>query len=484
MAPGRHFLEVERQDVAYRPVVERVKDFKAVELPFTETEVRAQASRCMNCGTPFCHASPNGCPLGNLVPELNEHVYYGRWRDAFDILLQTNCFPEITGRVCPALCEGACVLGLIRSPVNICKIELAIAEEGLQQHYMKAHPPRIRRGQRVAVVGSGPAGLASAHVLGRAGVDVTVYEKDLRPGGLMRYGIPDFKLEKGIVERRIDLMRRAGVAFECGVEVGEDVSYRYLVRHSDAIVLATGAGIPRDLHVPGRELAGIHFALDFLGQQNRVVAGELLEEDLEAEGARISAAGKRVVVIGGGDTGSDCMGTCWRQGAREVVQLEILPEPPPVRGESTPWPQWPLLRRDSSSHKEGGTRRWNVDTIGFSGEGGRVCRVHCVQVEWRADEAGGLQRPHRLPGTEFTLGADLVLIAMGFVGPGGKVLVDELDVALDERGFLRRDADHMSNQGGLFVAGDVQRGPSLVVHAIADGMQTARKVMEYLSARD
>lgn len=494
MAPERDFLQIERQDVSYRPVAERIKDFAVVDLPLTDTEIRVQAARCMNCGTPFCHASPTGCPLGNIIPEFNEHVYHGRWTEAGDILLQTNCFPEFTGRVCPAPCEGACVLELVRRPaVNICKIELAVAEEGFRSGHIAPRPPRTRRNHSVAVVGSGPAGLAVAHVLNHMGVVVTVYEKDVKPGGLLRYGIPDFKLEKRVVDRRTELMQREGVVFECRVDVGEDVSYGYLRHHFDAVVLATGAGVPRDIVVPGRRLEGIHFAMDFLAQQNRVVSGELPEVATAApmvaaphadaaSGAhdRITAAGKRVVVIGGGDTGSDCIGTAWRQGARDVTQLEILPEPPASRADCTPWPQWPLMRRDSSSHKEGGSRRWGVDTIWFSGEGGRVQRVHCVEVEWVADEAGGPRRPRAMPGTEFTLEADLVLIATGFVGPGRTAIVEELGLEKDERGFLCRDAQCMSSRAGIFVAGDMQRGPSLVVHAIADGMQTARQVITYL----
>lgn len=303
MAPGRDFFEISRQDAVYRPVEERVKDFAAVEIPLSETEVRTQAARCMNCGTPFCHASPTGCPLGNLIPEFNEHVYHGRWKEAADILLQTNCFPEFTGRICPAPCEWACVLGLIRPPVNICRIELAVAEEAFERGHIVARPPRIRLGKAVAVVGSGPAGLACAHLLNRLGYQVTVYEKDTRPGGLLRYGIPDFKLEKWVVDRRIELLRREGVTFECGVDVGDDISYRYLRRRFHAVVLATGAGVPRDLIVPGRELRGIHFAMEFLGQQNRVVEGELSEEELTSSalgGARSLAAGR----ISGREAGS------------------------------------------------------------------------------------------------------------------------------------------------------------------------------------
>jgi glutamate synthase (NADPH/NADH) small chain len=471
----RAFLDCERRDVEYRPVAERLRDYRSVDLPLTESEIRTQAARCMDCGTPFCHAAPSGCPLNNIIPEFNEQVWYGHWKEALDLLLQTNPFPEFTGRICPAPCEGACVLGTILPPVNICKIELSIIEQGFQRGYVKAERRRQRRRENVAVVGSGPAGLATAYLLNRAGCNVTIFEKDTKPGGLLRYGIPDFKLEKWVVDQRIDLMRQEGVIFECGVTVGDDISYRFLRDRFDAIVLATGAAMPRDLAVPGRELAGIHFAMEFLGQQNRIVGGESFMEP------RISAAGKKVVVIGGGDTGSDCIGTAWRQGALDVTQLEILPEPPATRSESTPWPQWPLMLRESSSHKEGGTRRWAVDTTGFAGNEGRVQQVHCVEVEWAMDDSRGLLCPRPVPDSAFTLDADLVLLAMGFVGPGRTALVEHLGIETDARGFIARRENHMTSAEGIFAAGDMHKGPSLVVRAIADGLATARSVLEYLN---
>jgi glutamate synthase (NADPH/NADH) small chain len=532
MAREREFLDQPRQDVSYRPVSERLKDFRSVDMPLTDSEIHGQASRCMDCGTPFCHGSSMGCPLGNIIPEFNEAAYNGHWKEALDLLLATDVFPEFTGRICPAPCEGACVLGLIRPAVNICKIELAIIERGFSLGYVdrllkcdaspqecdgnapekeagstnssaicatedelsrrpvrsggrdfafqrphKAEPRRVRRAERVAVVGSGPAGLATAQVLNRAGYNVTVYEKAEKPGGLLRYGIPDFKLEKWVVDRRIDLMAQEGVQFQCGVSVGDDISYKYLRDRYEAIVLAGGAGVPRDLAVPGRELGGIHFAMEFLTQQNRLVGREPL--GLEK---RISAAGKNVVVIGGGDTGSDCIGTARRQGAAGVVQFEILPEPPATRSESTPWPQWPLMLRESSSHKEGAIRRWNVDTTGFTGEEGVVKRIQCVEVEWAYDQAAGRICPRRVEGLDFSVDADLVLIAMGFVAPSRVGLVDALGIAKDPRGFIARDECHMTSVEGVFVTGDMSNGASLVVRAIGDGMQTARKVMAHLSA--
>ncbi len=478
MARERGFLDTPRQDVSYRPVWERLQDFRSVDVPLTDSEIHEQASRCMDCGTPFCHGSSTGCPLGNVIPEWNEAAYNGHWREALDLLLATNVFPEFTGRICPAPCEGACVLDLIRPPVNICGIELAIIDQGFRLGLVAADPPLVRRAERVAVVGSGPAGLATAQVLNRAGYNVTVYEKDARPGGLLRYGIPDFKMEKWVVDRRIDLMADEGVEFQCGVNVGDDISCKYLRDRYDAIVLAGGAGEPRVLSVPGRELGGIHFAMEFLTQQNRLVRGEPLGDE-----ERISAAGKNVVVIGGGDTGSDCIGTARRQGAAEVVQLEILPEPPETRSESTPWPQWPLMLRESSSHKEGVIRRWGVDTTGFTGEGGVVKQVQCVEVEWTYDQAAGRVCPRRVDGSEFSVDAELVLIAMGFVGPSPGGLVEALGIAEDPSGFIARDERHMTSVEGVFVTGDMHNGASLVVRAIGDGMQTAQKVMAHLSAK-
>jgi glutamate synthase (NADPH/NADH) small chain len=478
MSKDRGFLEYERKDPTYRPVEERIHDYKWVELPLTDHEIHEQAARCMDCGIPFCHGAASGCSLCNVIPEFNEHVYYGRWKEALDILLSTNSFPEFTGRICPAPCEGACVLGLIQPPVAICKIELSIIEQGFQRGYVKPRPPAVRRKERVAVVGSGPAGLGAADVLNKMGFRVVVYENAAKPGGLLRYGIPDFKLEKWVIDRRIDLMRNEGIVFETGVEIGEDISYRFLEKRFDAVVLAGGAREPRDLKVPGRELEGIHFAMEFLTQQNKLNGGE---EVPEAE--RISAEGKNVVVIGGGDTGSDCIGTSRRHGAKDIVQLEILPEPPPTRSEKTPWPQWPIQRRDSSSHKEGAERRWSITTKEVIGDNGRVKQLRCAELEWKEPEGGGRPTPVEKPNSEFILEADLVLLAMGFVGPGENTLVDDLNLERTERGFLKRDERNMTSKPGVFVTGDMERGASLVVHAISDGMETARKIQTYLDER-
>jgi glutamate synthase (NADPH/NADH) small chain len=456
----------------------RILDWHEFHDHLPDARLKQQGARCMDCGVPFCHSDKTGgCPINNLIPEWNDLVYRNQWEEAIIRLWKTNNFPEFTGRVCPAPCESACVLGLIRPAVNICKIELAIIEQGFRLGRVPAEPCRVPRAERVAVVGSGPAGLAAAQVLSRAGYNVTVYEKDGRPGGLLRYGIPDFKLEKWVIDRRVDLMTSEGVEFQCGVNVGDDISHKYLRDRYEAIVLAGGAGVPRDLAVPGRELGGIHFAMEFLSQQNRLVGGEALDRE-----ERISAAGKNVVVIGGGDTGSDCIGTARRQGAAEVVQLEILPEPPATRSESTPWPQWPLMLRESSSHKEGALRRWGVDTTGFTGEGDVGKRVQCVEVEWAYDQAVGRPCPRRVEGSDFSVDADLVLIAMGFVAPSRTGLVEVLGIAKDPRGFIARDERHMTSVEGVFVTGDMRSGASLVVRAISDGMQTARNVMAHLSS--
>jgi glutamate synthase (NADPH) small chain len=470
------FMEFERKVPGYRARAERLRDFRAVELTPQQDDVREQAARCMECGTPFCHGC--GCPLANVIPEFNDLVLEDRWEEALQVLLSTNDFPEFTGRLCPAPCEAACVLGINDAPVTIRQIELAIIETAFQRELIVPAPPKERRGQSVAVIGSGPAGLAAAQTLNRAGFRVTVFERASRAGGILRYGIPDFKLEKWVIDRRLELMQAEGVEFECGVDAGEDLSHRYLQNHFEAMVLAGGTGTPRDLSVPGRGLKGVHFAMDLLTQQNRLNGGEELRADEE----RISAAGKQVVVVGGGDTGADCVGTSNRQGAVRVTQLEILSEPPLNRSPATPWPLWPLQRRDSSSHEEGCERRWCVTTQSFEGKDDVVTRLHCAEVEWVASESGQRPVPKEKQGSAFTVEADLVLLAMGFVGPGPNRLVEKMGIELNPRGFIGRDARGMTSTPGVFVAGDMAQGPGLVVRAMEDGRRVAGFVTGYLEA--
>jgi glutamate synthase (NADPH/NADH) small chain len=469
-------MEFDRRDPGYRPVDERVRDYRPVELKLTEAELTEQAARCMDCGTPFCHGC--GCPLLNVIPEFNDHLYHGRWKEALDILLATNNFPEFTGRICPALCEGSCVLGINKEPVAIRQIELAIIEKAFESGYMGPRPPATRFNQRVAVIGSGPAGLTVADTLNHAGYWVTVYDSAAKPGGILRYGIPEFKLEKDVVDRRVRLMEAEGVVFENGVRVGEDLSYRYLRSRFDAVCMSGGAREPRDLKVPGRELKGVHFAMDFLIQQNRRLGGEPVDPAEE-----IHAGGRNVVIIGGGDTGADCLGTSLRQGARQVVQMEILPEPPPTRASSTPWPMWPLQLRVSSSHKEGGLRRWSVATKELIGEQGAVRALRAVEVEWVTPPQGGRPAMKEKPGTEFVVEADLVLLAMGFGGPGRNKIVEDLKIRTEPGGVVWRDERNMTSEQGIFVAGDMSTGASLVVRAMADGRRAAAGVAAYLEGQ-
>ncbi len=462
------FLEFERTDPSKRAVTERVRDYREFELPIVQETLAQQGARCMDCGIPFCNT---GCPLGNLIPDWNDHVYKGLHELASHSLHSTNNFPEITGRVCPAPCEAACVLGINDDPVSIKLIERAIADRALEHGFVKPILPKSRTGKTVAVVGSGPAGLAAAQQLARVGHTVTVYERDDRLGGLLTYGIPDFKLEKSIITRRVEQMKAEGVVFQTSADVGGRITGQELRAKHDAVLLAIGSRKPRDLGVPGRELSGVHFAMDFLTQQNRRVAGETVPD-----AGAIVATGKHVVVIGGGDTGSDCIGTSHRQGAKSVTSFEIMPRPPEERASSTPWPQWPLMLRTSSSHEEGGNRDWSVSTEKITGNG-RVEELHCVRVEFR----GG--RFERVSGSEFVLPADLVLLAMGFMHPEREGVVEQLGVELDQRGNVRIDGRCMATVPGVFAAGDCQRGQSLVVWAIADGRRAARGVDQYLMGR-
>ncbi len=460
------FLEHPRELPVRRPVPERVNDWFEVYTDFAEEKVRTQGARCMDCGVPFCHT---GCPLNNVIPDWNDLVYRNQWRDAIRALHATNNFPEFTGRICPAPCEAACVLGINEPPVTIKVIEKTIIEHAFRKVWIRPEPPLRRTGKRVAIIGSGPAGLAAAQQLNRAGHAVTVFEKADRIGGLLRYGIPEFKMEKWVLDRRLDQMRAEGVEFRTNVHAGSTISGYELRKHFDAILLAGGAEQPRDLNVPGRELKGIHFAMDFLPQQNKVCAGDAVPD-------QILATGKRVVIIGGGDTGADCLGTSHRHKAASVHQFEILPMPPGDRAPQTPWPLWPLQLRTESSHEEGGVRDWSIATTAFSGdEHGRVQKLHAVRI-------GPPPRFEPIPGTEFTLDVDLVLLAMGFTGPRREGILEQLVVALDARGNVATRDDYGTSVPGVYAAGDMRRGQSLVVWAIAEGRKAAEGVHQYLGA--
>lgn len=468
------FMEFDRQYPGYRPVDERVRDFKAVERVFTEEELNEQAARCMNCGIPFCHGT--GCPLGNLIPDWNEAAYKGEWEQALNLLCSTSSFPEFTARICPAPCEASCVCEYgDGQPVAIRQIERAIIEYAFENGFVVPTPPAERSGKKVAVLGSGPAGLTVADVLNKLGHEVTVFDEWPRPGGILRYGIPDFKLEKWVVDRRTQLMADEGVIFECGVNVGVDISYKFIRDRFDAICLTGGAKEPRDLPIPGRELDGIHFAMDFLTRQNRKNDGEILDPRDD-----IVATGKRVMVIGGGDTGSDCVGTSIRQGATSVTQVEIMPKPPDERSESTPWPQWPLKIRTSSSHQEGCRRLWSASAVEFMGDDGVLKQVKCVDMT--CEMVDGRPKFSPKPGSEFIETVDLVLLAMGFVGPGENRIAEELDIERDARGNIKVGPDHSTSAPKVFSAGDMARGQSLVVRAMADGKSCARAIHAALSA--
>jgi len=462
------FLEIEREQPTRRKVEDRLQDWFEIYEPFPEEKQREQGARCMDCGVPFCHT---GCPVNNLIPDWNDLVYNGRWEAAVRRLHATNNFPEFTGRICPAPCEASCVLAINQPAVSIKLIERSIVERGWEQGWIRPELPEQNTGKRVAVVGSGPAGLAAAQQLRRAGHSVTVYEKADRIGGLLRYGIPSFKMEKYVIDRRLDQMRAEGVTFVANAHVGVNVAVEALTDHYDAILLAGGSEQPRDLKISGRELKGIHFAMDYLPQQNRRNEGDLVDPS-----TAIHAAGKRVVIIGGGDTGADCLGTSLRQGARSVHQFEIMPKPPAQRAPSTPWPMWPLQLRTESAHEEGGIRDWGVNSVRFTGdENGNVQQLHLVRV-------GPPPSFAPVPGTEFTIDVDLVLLAMGFLGPVRSGLVEKLGLALDKRGNVAANASYMTSVEGIFAAGDMRRGQSLVVHAIAEGRKAAAAIDSYLTA--
>jgi len=493
------FLKYKRQDVGHRPVQQRIKDFEEMDLPLTPDQLRQQAARCMDCGIPFCHGV--GCPLKNCVPDFNELVYKGRWQQACEMLHSTNNFPEITARVCPAPCEAACTLSISDEPVLIRHIEFQIVERGFEQGWIKPQPPVRKTGRRVAIIGSGPAGLAAAQQLTRAGHETVVFEKDEKVGGLLRYGIPDFKLGKHIIERRLQQLSAEGIEFQTGVEVGKDISARYLRKMFDCVCLTMGASQPRDLNIPGRGYENIVFAVEYLSLQNKLCTGEPARPTYSGqvdESNIVTAKNKVVVVIGGGDTGSDCVGTARRQGAKKIYQLEILPKPPDTRPPDTPWPMWPRIMRSSSSHEEGCERLWSVMTKKFSGVEIRVSQLECCRVEW-VKQAGGW-KIKELPGTDFILPADLVILALGFEHVVHDGLIKDLGLKLDGQGnvtvglrpelrqglFLdelaspRRVDNYQTSEPWVFAAGDAVNGASLVVTAINSGREAAAAIDQWL----
>ena len=469
MGDPRGFLKYKREGPQRRPVAQRVLDWKELYDPFPEEKLKVQGARCMDCGVPFCQ-SPAGCPVENLIPEWNDLVHRGRWKDALKALHATNNFPEFTGRLCPAPCESACVLGINSDPVSIRVIEWNIIDKGFEEGWVEPVLPAGSSGKRVAIIGSGPAGLAAAQQLARAGHEVTVLEKADRIGGLLRYGIPDFKMEKWVLDRRLEQMRKEGVTFQTNVCVGVDATVQDLRHDYDAVLLAMGAEQPRELPVPGRDLKGVHLAMDYLTQQNKRVAGDTVPEE------HISAQGKRVVIIGGGDTGSDCLGTAHRQGCLEAHQFELLPQPPPARAESTPWPLWPMQLRTSHAHEEGCDREWSIATTKFSGENGHLTGLHATRVNFE----NGKVVP--VSGSEIKMEVDLVLLAMGFVGPVKNGLLDSFGLQYDPRGNVAVDEHFMTSVDGVFATGDTKRGASLIVWAIAEGRKSAAGIHRYLQA--
>ena len=470
MGKDTGFLEIEREERLYAPVEERLAHYREFTVPQAESALKGQAARCMNCGIPYCHS---GCPVNNIIPDWNHLVYEGDWREALTNLHSTNNFPEFTGRICPAPCEAACTLNIVDAPVTIKSIECAIVDKGWEEGWIVARPALRRTGKLIAVVGSGPAGLAAAQQLARAGHSVTVFEKSDRVGGLLRYGIPDFKMEKHLINRRAMQMEAEGVQFRTSAEVGVTVSFASLEENFDAVVLAGGAEDPRLLEIPGGELSGVRLAMEFLTQQNKRNAGD--DELRAAPRGTLTATAKHVIVIGGGDTGSDCVGTSNRQGAASVTQLEILPKPPEKEDKALTWPDWPLKLRTSSSHQEGVARDWAVLAKRVAGEDGRVTGLDCVRVEWRDREMV------EMPGSQFTLQADLILLAMGFTGPIRQGLLEQAGVELDPRGNVAADVkSYRTSKSNVFACGDMRRGQSLVVWAIREGRQAARAVDEML----
>jgi glutamate synthase (NADPH/NADH) small chain len=476
------FLEFTRVSPVKTEPKKRISSFNEFVQPFDGVELNKQAARCMNCGVPFCHS---GCPLGNIIPEFNDAVYNERWEEAYEILTSTNNFPEFTGRICPAPCESACVLGINQPPVNIEEIEKHIIEIAFEKGIARPNVPSIRSGKKIAVIGSGPAGLAAAAQLNQAGHTIVVFERDEKPGGLLRYGIPDFKLEKKVIDRRIALMEQEGIVFRCNANVGVNVNMNDLLREYNAIILSGGSTVPRDLNVKGRELKGVYYAMQFLKQQNKLVAGSdpLARKDIESNilDELITAKGKNIVVIGGGDTGSDCIGTSNRQGAKSITQFELLPKPPEKRTDIMPWPTYPMVLKTSSSHEEGCERKWAVATKEFIGdENGNLIGIKTVELDWKIENGRPANFIERT-GSEKILDCDMVLLAMGFVAPEKNGMIDQLEIELDERGNVKAaEKEFKTNINKIFTCGDMRRGQSLVVWAISEGRECARKVDEFL----
>lgn len=490
MGDIKGFMKYDRQEYKKQPVDERVKHYKEfIALP-AANDLQLQGARCMDCGVPFCQ---NGCPIGNIIPDWNDLIFRDRWEEAIERLHKTNNFPEFTGRVCPAPCENSCVLGINAPPVTIKNIELAIVEHAYNQDWLKPQPPKRRTGMKVAVIGSGPAGLACADQLNKKGHKVTVYEKNEVIGGLLTLGIPDFKLEKWVVERRVQRMSAEGVVFKTGQHVGVTISAQELQAKYDAVVLCGGAESARELPIPGRELDGVVQAMYFLPQQNLRNNNYSVEKFMQVyadhiaqvpppNAQQVTAKGKKVIVLGGGDTGSDCVGTSNRQGALSVHQFELMPKPPEKRAADNPWPNWALILRTSSSHEEGAERDYSIMTKKLTGEGGKLKKLHAVRLQWVKDPASGQMKPAEVPGSEFEMECDLLLLAMGFMGPVKKGMLEELGVELDQRGNVKANADKMTNVPGVFTAGDMTRGQSLVVWAIHEGRTAAEGVHRYLGA--
>lgn len=471
MGNPKAFMNIPRKEAGYRPVNERIYDFGEVEQTLNREDRKLQASRCMDCGIPFCHWA---CPLGNKMPEWQDLIYKGKWKEGVEVLHETNNFPDFTGRICPAPCEKACVLALHEAPVTIRENEAAVTEVAFSEGMIKARPPKTRTGKNIAVIGSGPAGLAAAQQLNRKGHNVTVFEKDNAPGGLLRYGIPNFKLNKNIIDRRLDQLVEEGVVFKNNCEVGKDISGKEIMKNFDAVCIAIGAGQPRNITPAGRDLKGIYFAMEFLSQQNQLIMGEEVEKT-----AIINAKDKHVLVIGGGDTGSDCVGTSVRQGAAKITQIEILPQPPVSKNPDTPWPYWPNILRTSSSHKEGCERKWSLNTLEFKGDKGKLKSVLVEEVEWTKDETG---RWNMKPtGKTETIKADLVFLALGFVHPVHEGLLTELGVEFDGRGNVKVDGAGKSSVAKVFATGDASIGASLVVRAIALGRKVAEDIHKSLN---